>query len=188
MPYRCLPEDPIVRKWTGLNPIYRQPKQIWRLPSDCDRDKVMRDVAVLGGDPSRPAPPARPHDPPWKRGDLPETVRHLVIDGYDLPLRRWALHRCQRGVNALYCAGGLLAAAALTSVFRTVFALNVPDVLAMLSVTEAIAAILVFLYAASRILPILTASTYPRQWIDHMPPDRAAHRYRRLYEPQTVAR
>ncbi len=139
----------------------------------------MRDVAVLSGGRHRPAPP--PRVSAWRSGDLPEVVRHLVIDGYDQPARRWALRRCQRGVNALYCAGGLFAAAVLTSVIRSSGGLGVLDAMTALSAVETVAAVLILVYSMSRILPILAASAYAKRWTEHMPVEMAAPRYARLY-------
>ncbi len=113
-PYSLSVIDPLDLKWIARNPAYRQPGKVWQLRADCDRTTVMRSVAALSPKPAHPTRESLRPQSIHGIDSLANLVRHLVIDGYDGPLRRWAIERMQRGMKLVYFAGGLLAAAIVT--------------------------------------------------------------------------
>ena len=173
--------DPVVARWTRANPIYRRPPKVWRLSGHYDREQVMRNVRALSPKPPRPCSDTMRPMNRWEAGGLAELTRHLVIDGCDRPSRRWALERCRHGMNKVFFAGGLLVAAAITFVVSTL-GWQSPDALDIVSQVEVVGAGVVLVLAILQILPVTTASVYATRWLDHMPCDRAAPRYRRLYD------
>ena len=156
---------------------------MWELRAAYDRTRIMRDLTALTPKPPRSGSAPACHRPLSGCFDLARLVRSLVIDGYDRPLRRWALERCRRGMNAMYFAAGLLAAAVIAGIGSLVTdPLAGSDAMAVVARINLVAAGVAVLYALSRILPVVTASAYAGAWVRNMPRSRAAPRYRRLYE------
>lgn len=173
--------DPVVARWTRANPIYRRPPKVWRLSGHYDREQVMRNVRALSPKPPRPGSDTMEPMSGREVGGLAELTRHLVIDGYDRPSRRWALERRRRGINNVFFVGGLLVAAAFTYLVSGLGG-QWPNALYFVSMVELVGAVAVLMLAFLQILPIATASVYARRWLDHMPCDRSPPRYRRLYD------
>ncbi|MHC4826941.1 MAG: hypothetical protein ACYTEY_10320 [Planctomycetota bacterium] len=183
MSFRYPSVDPVDAKWIARNPAYREPPPVWELRAAYDRARVMRDLAVLTPKPPRPSLAATRS--PQLSGclDLSRLARNLVIDGYDRSLRRWALERCRRGMNALYFSAGLLAAAVIAGIASLCVGRGaVSDAIGVMAGINLGGAVLVLVYALSRILPIVAAWAYGGSWVRHMPRSRAAPRYWRMYE------
>ena len=174
--------DPLDLKWIARNPAYRHPPTVWQLRADCDRTTVMRSVAALSPKPARPTRAALRPQSIDGIDSLADLVRHLVIDGYDRPFRRWAIERMQRGMKVVYFAGGLLAAAIVTWIASKCDSRGASDALSTLATVHLGAAGLVLFYASFSIARVVAGSAYGRTWIQHMPRSKAAARYWRLYE------
>jgi hypothetical protein len=174
---------PVDARWIARNPAYREPPPVWELRGEYDRAAVMRSLDFLTPKPPRPTPEAMRGPQMSGSLDLARLVRHLVIDGYDRPLRRWALERGRRGMNALYFAAGLLAASVMTCVASLWTAGSAASgAIKVVTGVILVSAVLVLIYALSRILPLLAASAYAGTWVRNMPRSRAAPRYWRMYE------
>ena len=181
LPYPLRVTDPLDLEWIARNPAYRRPSTVWQLRADYDRAEVMRNVVALSPKPPRPTQAALRPQSIHGIDSLANLVRHLVIDGYDRPLRRWAIERMERSMNVLYFAGGLIAAAIVTWIAGKCNSGGAADTLSALAIVHLGAASLALLYASVGILRVVVASAYARSWIQHMPRSNAAPRYWRMY-------
>jgi hypothetical protein len=174
---------PLEAKWIARNPAYREPPRVWQLCADYDREAIMREITMVGPKRGpRKRRRARPSTSFCGIGSLPVLVRHLMIDGYDRPLRRWALERCRRGMNAIYFSGGLFSACVLACLAaRCTDDGLAAGAFSAAATLDAVASIFVLVYGLSRIAPILAAAAYARIWLQHMPRAKAAPRYWGMY-------